>query len=265
MNERLDQALVTRGLVESRQRAQLLIRAGQVRVNGQRVDKPSEKVTVTATLEVQAMPRFVSRGGDKLLGALTIFQPQLTGRVALDGGISTGGFSDCLLQHGVSRIYGIDVGYGQVAWTLRNDPRVVLRERTNLRHLTPDELYGATDPWPDFAVVDVSFISLAKILPALTQLLIAPKECLLLVKPQFECGREQVGKGVVRDPGIHRQVLEQLWQVALSMGWQVQGLTFSPLKGPEGNIEYWLWLGAQPHVTAEVIPLVVSQAHQDLK
>ncbi|WP_218082298.1 TlyA family RNA methyltransferase [Anthocerotibacter panamensis] len=264
MPQRLDNLLVERGLAPSRHQAQLLIRAGQVRVNGQLTDKPGEKVDLAAQLEVKVAPRFVSRGGEKLLGALDTLGVEVAGRVCLDGGISTGGFTDCLLQQGAKRVYGIDVGYGQVAWSLRTDERVVLKERTNLRYLMPDELYEESDPRPDFAVVDVSFISLTKLLPALWRLLHTPRECLLLVKPQFECGREQVGKGVVRDPQVHREVLIRVWEAAKAQGWRIQGLTWSPITGPQGNIEYWLWLGIGTTSLPQPIPEVVARAHEAL-
>ena len=176
----------------------------------------------------------------------------MQGRICLDGGISTGGFTDCLLQAGAKRVYGIDVGYGQVAWNLRNDERVVLRERTNLRHLQPADLYGEPPPTPpyqggvyaDLGVVDVSFISLTKILDALWKLLRSPREVVLLVKPQFEVGRSRVGKkGVVRDPNDHADAIFQVLQSAQNLGWAYKGLTWSPLTGPAGNIEYLLWLG----------------------
>ena len=193
--QRLDQELVTRGLAASRQQAQQLIRAGRVRLGDRVLDKPGTEVLPEAELHVQQSPRFVSRGGEKLLQALATFPLEVRGRVCLDGGISTGGFSDCLLQHGAERVYGIDVGYGQTAWSLRCDPRLVLRERTNLRHLLAADLYGPADPWPDLAVADVSFISLALVLPALLGLLRpeAAWDLLLLVKPQFEVGKARAG------------------------------------------------------------------------
>jgi 23S rRNA (cytidine1920-2'-O)/16S rRNA (cytidine1409-2'-O)-methyltransferase len=223
---------------------------------------------VAADLEVrvETPPRFVSRGGEKLLGALQTFPLAVEGRVCLDGGISTGGFTDCLLQHGASRVYGIDVGYGQTAWSLRTDPRVVLRERTNLRRLTPDDLYGPDDPLPDLAVADVSFISLGLVMPAIKALLRQEgSEALLLVKPQFEVGRARVGKGgVVRDPEAHRDALCGVIEAAAPLGWVASGLVGSPITGPAGNHEYLLWLrdsslvnalGADPLLTAPM-PLV---------
>ena len=230
--QRLDLLLLHRGLVVSRQQAQQLIRAGRVRSAGRVLDKPGTEVDPDLPLEVEQPPRFVSRGGEKLGAALEQLPIRVEGRVCLDGGISTGGFSDCLLQHGAARIYGIDVGYGQTAWSLRTDPRLVLRERTNLRHLTPEQLYGPEDPWPDLAVADVSFISLTRVLPALRGL-----------KPQFEVGRERVGKGgVVRDPLAHRDAIATVIAAAEPLGWCAAGLVGSPITGPAGNHEYLLWL-----------------------
>jgi 23S rRNA (cytidine1920-2'-O)/16S rRNA (cytidine1409-2'-O)-methyltransferase len=247
--QRLDLELVARGLVESRQQAQQVIRAGLVRSGDQVLDKPGTDVRPGTPLQVQQRPRFVSRGGEKLAAALEAFALPVAGRICLDGGISTGGFSDCLLQAGASRIYGVDVGYGQTAWSLRSDPRVVLKERTNLRHLTPDQLYGPADPWADLAVADVSFISLTLVLPALLALLrpadpASRIDLVVLVKPQFEVGRERVGKGgVVRDPAAHRAALERVMAAASGLALQACGLVASPITGPAGNHEYLLWLG----------------------
>ncbi|MDM7952598.1 MAG: TlyA family RNA methyltransferase [Cyanobium sp. CZS 25K] len=241
--ERLDRRLVDLGLVASRQQAQQLIRAGRVRAGGEVLDKPGTEVAETLRLEVEQPPRFVSRGGEKLAGALEALPIQVSSRVCLDGGISTGGFTDCLLQHGAARVYGIDVGYGQTAWSLRTDERVVLRERTNLRHLTPEALYGEGDPWPDLAVADVSFISLTRVLPALRALLLETGEAVLLVKPQFEVGRQRVGRGgVVRDPAAHADAISTVIGAAQELDWHPQGLLASPLTGPAGNHEYLLWL-----------------------
>ena len=241
--QRLDTLLVELNLCSSRQLAQRLIRAGEVIVNQQVIDKPGTEVETTAQIQVKEREPYVSRGGKKLAKALEVFNVPVSGRICLDGGISTGGFTDCLLQAGAKQVYGIDVGYGQVDWGLRNDPRVVLRERTNLRVLQPSELYKDNQP-ADLAVVDVSFISLTKILPALWQLLQAPREAVLLVKPQFEVGRSRVGKkGVVRDPDDQADAIFQVLQAAQQLGWQYRGLTWSPLLGPAGNIEYLLWLG----------------------
>jgi 23S rRNA (cytidine1920-2'-O)/16S rRNA (cytidine1409-2'-O)-methyltransferase len=243
LKKRLDTLLVDLNLCSSRQLAQRLIRAGEVMVNQQVIDKPGTEVATTAEIQVKEKLPYVSRGGEKLAKALEEFGIAVEGRICLDGGISTGGFTDCLLQAGAKQVYGIDVGYGQVAWTLRNDQRVVLRERTNLRHLQPADLYGDAQP-ADLGVVDVSFISLTKILDALWNLLRSPREVVLLVKPQFEVGRSRVGKkGVVRDPNDHADAIAQVLQAAQKIGWAYNGLTWSPITGPAGNIEYLLWLG----------------------
>ena len=242
--QRLDLQLVELGLATSRQQAQQLIRAGKVRSGDRVLDKPGLEVAADLPFVVEQPPRFVSRGGEKLLGALGVFPIELSGRVCLDGGISTGGFTDCLLQHGAERVYGVDVGYGQTAWSLRTDPRLVLKERTNLRHLEPEDLYGEGDPLPDLAVADVSFIRLALVLPAIGRLLQPDRrEALLLVKPQFEVGKERVGKGgVVRDPAAHVDAIEGVIAAAAGEGWQPCGVTASPITGPAGNHEYLLWL-----------------------
>ena len=241
--QRLDTLLVSLDLCSSRQQAQALIRTGKVSINQQIVDKPGTEVDIAAKIQIKERSRYVSRGGDKLAKALEVFAIPVAGRICLDGGISTGGFTDCLLQAGAALVYGVDVGYGQADWGLRNDPRVILKERTNLRYMTAAELYGDSGR-PDLAVVDVSFISLDKILPALWELLAPPREAVLLVKPQFEVGRERVGKkGVVRDSATQADAIFQVWKAATALGWQQRGLTWSPLLGPAGNIEYLLWLG----------------------
>jgi 23S rRNA (cytidine1920-2'-O)/16S rRNA (cytidine1409-2'-O)-methyltransferase len=248
--QRLDLELVARGLVASRQQAQQMIRAGRVHSGDRVLDKPGTDVTPELPLAVELPPRFVSRGGEKLEGALAVFPLAVAGRVCLDGGISTGGFTDCLLQRGAKRVYGIDVGYGQTAWSLRSDSRVVLRERTNLRRLTPEDLYGPDDPRPDLAVADVSFISLGLVLPALLGLLLPQeqtsggrRDLVLLVKPQFEVGKARVGKGgVVRDPDAHVDAINGVIEAAASLGFEASGLVASPLTGPAGNHEYLLWL-----------------------
>ncbi|NQE34572.1 TlyA family RNA methyltransferase [Microcoleus asticus] len=241
--QRLDTLLVSLDLCSSRQQAQALIRTGKVSINQQVVDKPGTEVDIAAKIQIKERSRYVSRGGDKLAKALEVFAIPVAGRICLDGGISTGGFTDCLLQAGAALVYGVDVGYGQADWGLRNDPRVILKERTNLRYMTATELYGDSER-ADLAVVDVSFISLDKILPALWELLAPPREAVLLVKPQFEVGRERVGKkGVVRDSATQADAIFQVWKAATALGWQQRGLTWSPLLGPAGNIEYLLWLG----------------------
>jgi len=259
--QRIDSLLVELKLCESRQLAQRLIRAGEVMVNQQVIDKPGTTVDTNSQIQVKARSPFVSRGGEKLAKALEVFAIPVQDRVCLDGGISTGGFTDCLLQAGAALVYGIDVGYGQVDWRLRQDPRVILLERTNLRYLTPAQLYDHTQP-ADLAVVDVSFISLTKIMPAIWQLLSSPKEVILLVKPQFEVGRGRVGKkGVVRDPQDRANAILQVWQTALQLGWRDRGLMRSPLTGPAGNIEYLLWLGIDSH-TPGLTPEEISQIAQ---
>jgi 23S rRNA (cytidine1920-2'-O)/16S rRNA (cytidine1409-2'-O)-methyltransferase len=248
LKQRLDTLLVELNLCSSRQEAQRLIRAGEVSVNQQVVDKPGTEIETTAEIQVKEKSPYVSRGGEKLAKALKEFDIPVEGRICLDGGISTGGFTDCLLQAGATKVYGVDVGYGQVAWNLRNDERVVLKERTNLRYLQPADLYG-DDPLADLGVVDVSFISLTKILDALWSLLQSPREVVLLVKPQFEVGRSRVGKkGVVRDPNDQADAIAQVLQAAQKLGWLYKGLTWSPLTGPAGNIEYLLWLGMDSQV-----------------
>jgi 23S rRNA (cytidine1920-2'-O)/16S rRNA (cytidine1409-2'-O)-methyltransferase len=263
--QRLDTLLVELNLCTSRSQAQKLILAGAVRVNQQLLDKPGTEVDTTAEISVIQPSLYVSRGGEKLAKAITHFGVSVKDRICLDGGISTGGFTDCLLQAGALRVYGVDVGYGQVAWKLRQDSRVSLKERTNFRYLTPTELYGGA-PRADFGVMDLSFISLTKVLPTLKELLVSPQEAILLVKPQFEVGRAQIGKkGVVKDIKAHEGALTQVWQAALNLGWYMQGLTYSPLTGPAGNIEYLLWLGLEPQESvksAEAIAEIPRQAQE---
>ncbi len=240
--QRLDTLLVDLNLCPSRQKAQRLIRAGEVKVNQQIIDQPGTEVDPSAEIQLQRKSPYVSRGGEKLAKALEVFKIPVEGRICLDGGISTGGFTDCLLQAGAKRIYGVDVGYGQVAWSIRQDKRVVLKERTNFRYLTYTDLYGDGLP-ADLAVMDLSFISLTKVLDVLWNLLIPPREAILLVKPQFEVGRSRVGKkGVVRNPLDQAQAIFQVLQTAHKLGWQYRGLTWSPVTGPAGNVEYLLWL-----------------------
>ena len=261
---RLDVLLVERGFVESRQKAQAVIMAGSVFVAGQRVDKPGTSVANEAEIEVRGhVLRYVSRGGLKLEKAMKSFPLTLEGKICADIGASTGGFTDCMLQNGASKVYSVDVGYGQLAWKLREDPRVVCMERTNARYLTheqvPDEL--------DFASVDVSFISLKLILPALCGLLKEGGHVACLVKPQFEAGKEKVGKkGVVRDPAVHLEVLENFLIHAKESGFTVLGLTYSPIRGPEGNIEYLGFIEKGEWVErAFDLKALVEESHQTLK
>jgi 23S rRNA (cytidine1920-2'-O)/16S rRNA (cytidine1409-2'-O)-methyltransferase len=250
--QRLDQLLLARELAASRQQAQSLIRAGRVRSGSRILDKPGMAVREDLALLVDHPPRYVSRGGEKLAAALTALPIRVEGRVCLDAGISTGGFTDCLLQHGARRVVGVDVGYGQTAWSLRTDPRVKLRERTNLRHLEPLDLYAEGEEWPDLAVADLSFISLRQVLPALRRLLLEPAEALVLVKPQFEVGRERVGKGgVVRDPAAQVDAVLGVIEAAGALHWQPHGLVASPLRGAAGNQEYLLWLRDPGDTTAD--------------
>ena len=242
---RLDLHLLTKGLVKSRQEAQKLIRAGKVKtINGQILDKPGQEVLKDLEIEVTQPLKYVSRGGEKLAAAFNQFPLVIKNRVCLDAGISTGGFTDCLLQLGAAKVYGIDVGYGQTAWSIRNDPRVVLLERTNIRHLTPEKLFNDGDPIPDFAVADLSFISLKIVLPSFKALLCNIRsELLVLVKPQFEVGKDKVGKGgVVRDHSLHLEAIEGVVNESEKYGWYPKGLIASPLKGPAGNQEYLLWM-----------------------
>ncbi len=237
--ERLDVLLVARQLCDSRQQAQRWIRAGEVQVNHVPIDKPGTLVALDATIQLKARSPFVSRGGEKLAHALREFGVIVRDRICLDGGISTGGFTDCLLQAGAKQVYGIDVGYGQVAWQLRQDPRLILKERTNLRYLTPAQLYPPDASRADLGVVDVSFISLTKILPALWQLLLPPRELIALIKPQFEVGRDRLGKkGVVRDPQARQEAIYQVIDAATHQGWTCLGVTPSPILGPAGNQEF---------------------------
>ncbi|MEY2856274.1 MAG: hypothetical protein RLZZ74_583, partial [Cyanobacteriota bacterium] len=237
---------------------------GKVKVNQEVVDKPGTEINITAEIEVKEQPPYVSRGGKKLAKALERFDIQVRDRICLDGGISTGGFTDCLLQTGAKLVYGVDVGYGQVAWTIRISDRVILKERTNIRYLSPQELYGEAT-MADLGVMDLSFISLTKVLQPLGNLLTAPKEVVLLVKPQFEVGRERIGKkGVVRDMGDRAAAIMQVWQAAQALGWQYWGLTVSPLTGPAGNVEYLLWLkqteSHQPDLDLATIKEIIADA-----
>ena len=242
--KRLDVLMVEKGLVESRQKAQAIIMAGQVYSGEKRLDKAGMTLDEDTALEVRGQTlRYVSRGGLKLEKAMKHFPIDLLGKTAADIGASTGGFTDCMLQNGAAKVYAVDVGYGQLAWSLRSDERVVVLERTNARYLSHNEIPDVLD----FASIDVSFISLKLILPALRQLMSEDGEVVALIKPQFEAGREKVGKkGVVRDPAVHREVLEHFTQHAAEAGFTVKGIDFSPIRGPEGNIEYLGYMQAKP-------------------
>lgn len=263
--QRIDTLLVEKGLIQSRERAKAEIMAGNVFVNGNRVDKAGEKVDIDAFIEIkgEAIP-YVSRGGLKLEKALIIFNIDLKGKICIDVGASTGGFTDCMLKNGAAKVYAIDVGYGQLAWTLRQDPRVVCMDRTNIRYVTTEQI----GEFVDFVSIDVSFISLIKVLPVVKKLLKEDGEIVCLIKPQFEAGREQVGKkGVVRDKKVHQEVLEKIicWSVENEL--YPRGLDYSPLKGPEGNIEYLLYLVRKDEPNYDVnyiIKRVVEMAHMEL-
>ncbi len=261
--KRVDLLLVERGLADTRQKAQAVIMAGQVYTGERRCDKPGLTLEEDAPLEVRGGLRYVSRGGLKLEKAMEVFPITLTGCTAADIGASTGGFTDCMLQNGANRVYAVDVGYGQLAWSIRNDPRVVCLERTNARYLTREQI-----PEPlGFASIDVSFISLGLILPALRPLMAQGGQVAALVKPQFEAGREKVGKkGVVRDQAVHLEVLEHFLDHAAQADFAVLGLDFSPIRGPEGNIEYlgFLQAGAGERAALDLRELV-ERSHQALK
>ena len=262
--KRLDVLLVEQGLIESRQKAQATIMSGLVYVNGQKVEKAGNPTEETASIEIRGKAlNYVSRGGLKLEKAMAAFPIVLTGQVAADIGASTGGFTDCMLQNGARKVYAVDVGYGQLAWNLRSDPRVVCLERTNARYLTREQI-----PEPlNFASVDVSFISLKLILPALRPLMAEGGQVVCLVKPQFEAGKEKVGKkGVVRDPAVHLEVLEHFLDHAAQAEFHVAGLTYSPIRGPEGNIEYLGYLTALPAPDWEMdLKGLVAASHGELE
>ena len=262
--KRLDVALVERNLIESREKAKAIIMAGGVYVNGQKADKAGEPVHDTDKIEVRSGGiGYVSRGGLKLEKAMKSFPINLADAVCADIGASTGGFTDCMLQNGAALVYAIDVGYGQLAWKLRTDERVVVLERTNFRYVTEKEI----DKPLDFASVDVSFISLSLILPVLFPLLKEGGEAVCLIKPQFEAGKDKVGKkGVVRDIAVHKEVVERVTNMMLETGFSVVGLEFSPIKGPEGNIEYLAYLRKDSrHVYEAVSPdEIVEKSHSAL-
>ena len=260
---RLDQLVFERGYTDSRERAKTTIMSGLVYVNGQRVDKPGTAVDPDAALEVrgEAIP-FVSRGGFKLDKALKVFPVDPAGKLCIDCGASTGGFTDVLLQHGAAKVYAVDVGYGQLAWKLRCDERVVNLERTNLRYVTQEQIPELLD----LAVMDVSFISIRLVLPAVKALLKPGADLICLIKPQFEAGREEVGKkGVVRDEAVHRQVVSDILSFAPTIGLTVAALDYSPIKGPEGNIEYICHMinGSFPSASID-IDAVVKASHEAL-
>jgi 23S rRNA (cytidine1920-2'-O)/16S rRNA (cytidine1409-2'-O)-methyltransferase len=263
--ERLDVLLVDRGLAESREKAKALIMSGNVFVNGQREDKAGTAFDPAVPIEVRGpVLKYVSRGGLKLEKAMAAFGLALEGKVCMDIGASTGGFTDCMLQNGAKKVYAVDVGHGQLAWFLRQDERVVCMEKTNIRYVTPEEIPEALD----FASCDVSFISLTKVLGPARALLKDGARMVCLIKPQFEAGREKVGKkGVVREKSVHREVIEKIRDFACENGFSVLNLDFSPIKGPEGNIEYLIYLekSGTPEMISGLSPeQIVDLAHEAL-
>lgn len=268
MKERLDVLLVKRNLAESREKAKALIMAGIVYVDGQKEDKAGTAFEDTVSLEVRGSTlKYVSRGGLKLEKAMSRFGLLLDGKVCMDVGSSTGGFTDCMLQNGAVKVYAVDVGHGQLAWKLRNDSRVICMEKTNIRYVTPEQI-----PEPiDFASIDVSFISLTKVLGPVKALLRDGGRIVCLIKPQFEAGREKVGKkGVVREKSVHLEVIRMVMDFACASGFQILNLEYSPIRGPEGNIEYLLYLqsGGDVPVSDAVFvdpAAVVEESHQNLE
>lgn len=265
---RLDMLLVKRGFFLSRATAKAAILSGDISINGEKVDKAGTLVSGNSKIDIKRRPSYVSRGGLKLEKAVKYFKVNLKGKIALDVGASTGGFTDCLLKCGVKKVITVDVGYGQLAWRLRKDNRVHVLERTNVRYLKPNRIPELAD----VVVVDVSFISLRKIQDNLKKLVKKPAQLLVLIKPQFEAEKKQVGKkGVVRKPAVHKSVLTDLLAYLESQGFSIEGLTFSPILGPEGNIEFWAYLAvdgqAEPLQEGEIARLVdklVEEAHREL-
>ncbi len=282
MKKRLDVLLVEKGLAPSREKAKAYIMSGIVYVDGEKEDKAGSTFDEEKNIEVRGNTlKYVSRGGLKLEKAMETFPIDLSGKVCMDVGASTGGFTDCMLQNGATKVYAIDVGHGQLDWKLRTDERVVCMEKTNIRYVTPADI----DELAEFASVDVSFISLSKVLPPLYDLMVEDGQVVCLIKPQFEAGREQVGKkGVVRDKAVHKQVIVKCTEYAENSGFKVLGLTFSPVKGPEGNIEYLMYLtkdkdleitdkgtillGTEPADASEhledIVDKLVASSHQEL-
>lgn len=265
MKERLDVLLVSRGLAPSREKAKTMIMEGNVFVNNNREDKAGSTFADDCKIEIHGNTlKYVSRGGLKLEKAMTHFGITLDGKVCMDIGASTGGFTDCMLQNGASKVYSVDVGYGQFAWKLRQDPRVVCMEKTNIRYVTPEDIDDALD----FASVDVSFISLTKVLGPARVLLKDNGQMVCLIKPQFEAGREKVGKkGVVRDKAVHEEVINKVIDFALEIGFSIHNLEYSPIKGPEGNIEYLVYIEKTNEAVKEEsvdVHAVVEAAHGEL-
>ncbi len=261
--QRIDLLLFEKGLAESREKAKSLVMAGVVYIDEQKIDKPGTNVPTDANIIVRQGLKYVSRGGLKLEKSMDKFDLNLEGKVCMDIGASTGGFTDCMLQNGAKKVFSVDVGYGQLAWKLRCDDRVCNLERTNIRHLDNSLI---TEP-VDFISIDVSFISLKLVLPKVRELLIDKGDCVALIKPQFEAGREKVGKkGVVRDINVHKEVIYTVFSFAREMGFKIVDLDYSPIKGPEGNIEYLMHIKKESdfEVSNEIIENVVSASHSEL-
>ena len=264
---RLDVLLVERGLIESRERAKAIVMSGSVYVNGIKATRAAMKVSDDAKIDVKSGIPYVSRGGFKLQRALEVFDITVTDKVCLDCGASTGGFTDCLLQNGAKLVYAVDVGYGQLSWNLRNNPHVVVMERTNIRYVTPEMF----DLKPELITIDLSFISLSLILPCIKEILACKGDVISLIKPQFEAGREKVGKkGVVRDPEVHKDVLNSFIEYADKAGFALRSLTHSPIKGPEGNVEFLAHLdlsgaGRNIDINTEDIVETAHDALRDLE
>jgi len=262
--KRLDCLLFDRGLAESREKAKTMIMMGNIYVDNQKSDKPGTMLPIDTKIEIrgETMP-YVSRGGLKLEKAMSVFPVQLKDKITMDIGASTGGFTDCMLQNGAKKVYSVDVGYGQLAWKLRTNPKVVNLERTNIRYITREQVPDDVD----FFSVDVSFISLCLVLPVARNFMAENAQAVCLIKPQFEAGREKVGKkGVVRDKTVHIEVIEKIVDFVLQHGFSVLGLTFSPVKGPEGNIEYLIYLqkAEQPVSAALDVKALVEESHKQL-
>ncbi|MDO4788291.1 MAG: TlyA family RNA methyltransferase [Johnsonella sp.] len=270
VKERLDMILVHKNLATSREKAKALIMSGKVYVDGQKEEKAGTLFDISLPVEIRGeKPKYVSRGGLKLEKAIAEFKIELAGKICMDIGASTGGFTDCMLQNGAAKVYAVDVGYGQFDWKLRNDARVVCMEKTNIRYVKEEDIGEKLD----FASVDVSFISLSKVFPVLFSLLCKEGEAVALIKPQFEAGREKVGKkGVVREESVHREVIQKIFSHAREEGFQIEALAYSPIKGPEGNIEYLMHIhksrnedegsaGVRKEKEREEIGRVVADAH----
>ena len=267
MKERLDVMLVNRGMVESREKAKAFIMAGEVFVDGQREDKAGSMFKEECRIELRGTPmKYVSRGGYKLEKMVELHDIRLEGKTCMDVGASTGGFTDCMLQNGAQKVYAIDVGTNQLVWKLRNDERVISMEKTNIRNVTPEMIADLID----FVTIDVSFISLKLVLPPVKALLSPNAELVCLIKPQFEAGREKVGKkGIVREPETHLEVLQNILDFTCALGFAVKDVTFSPIRGTEGNIEYLMYLqnsaGPTTRPEDDALKSLVAQSHEDLK